>query len=223
MIRQIRTCDHCGAETKNKFTITLCPPFARNDAQCHNDEVDGCSYEHTVLAMAKILGIGVDGRCAGIITAKDLEISRLLGVAGSHLESLNVAGLRIADLEKQINHLNRSLDEKSKLISADATRAVLENERLQSRMYNLKKQLAAANERPPEINALQQMRDKIAEDGAKIWEGDKSGLAAIATSSAMIDAHIASITEQTKPTKPLRDPTIGALERAFAAGESEEL
>lgn len=139
-MKTVYMCDHCGAECDGDQYASI-GRWDEPKTITFGKTIHGCTKEHLGLALAKAFGIGVDGRCAGIITAKDLEIS-------SRDKLIEEARQAHAMLESQIQHLNRSLDEQSKLIGTDraeSTRAILENGRLQSKMRYLEQQLAAAN------------------------------------------------------------------------------
>lgn len=72
--KYIYVCDHCGAECTDKFEFSLFGKWARKDAQGIPDNVHGCTRDHTILAIAKILGIGVDGSTRELLEALRSEL-----------------------------------------------------------------------------------------------------------------------------------------------------
>ena len=75
--KYVYVCDHCGATCTDKFKFSLFGKWARKDAQFIPDNVHGCTRDHTILAVAKILGIGVDGKATGLLAEKDARIAEL--------------------------------------------------------------------------------------------------------------------------------------------------
>lgn len=75
--KYVYICDHCGAECTDKFEFSIFGQWARRDAQYIPDNVHGCTREHTVLAIAKILGIGIDGSARDLIEEQRVELKNL--------------------------------------------------------------------------------------------------------------------------------------------------
>jgi hypothetical protein len=169
--KYVYICDHCGAECTDKFEFSLFGRWARKDAQYIPDNVHGCTREHTVLAVAKILGIGVDGKAVELLAAKDA---------------------RIAELTKQ-------RDEEHGLAQLRA----IEIDTWKKELAEARERINELESRPDATEVLQKVRDRIYDDGYRIYEDDSNAMSVIDTACAMIDAEFASLTGPKKPTKPV--------------------
>lgn len=67
-------CDHCGKQCTREFGFSLFGEWARKGATYCPDDVHGCSREHTILAVVKILGFTV-GRPAELLLGLEKDLA----------------------------------------------------------------------------------------------------------------------------------------------------
>jgi hypothetical protein len=76
--KRVYVCDHCGAECTNEHEFSLFGNWRRPGAEYIPDNIHGCTRAHACLAVAKAIGIGVDGKAAELIglISKEREEAR---------------------------------------------------------------------------------------------------------------------------------------------------
>jgi hypothetical protein len=104
-------CDHCGAECTDKFEFSLFGKWARKDAQYIPDNVHGCTREHTILAVAKILGIGVDGSARELLEALRSELKNTQFKLQKFEDANKVNLAQIDTLKKELGEARERISE----------------------------------------------------------------------------------------------------------------
>jgi hypothetical protein len=135
--KYVYICDHCGAECTDKFEFSLFGDWRRGNTI--PDNVHGCTRDHTILAVAKIVGIGADGKA---------------------VELLTLANKRIAALVDEVAKLTKQRDEEHGLAQLRA----IEIDTWKKELGEARERIAELESRPDAAEVLQRVRDKLAHE-----------------------------------------------------------
>ena len=75
--KYVYICDHCGGECSDEFETTLSGHRLIDPERFVVRTFHGCTREHTILAIAAKLGIGVDGKALEAIEAQRSELQNM--------------------------------------------------------------------------------------------------------------------------------------------------
>lgn len=157
-IKRLISCDYCGTSVPDTYEghFRACFVLAATEP-----DIDACSREHLGFAIAKAFGIPIDGNLGLRLEEKTRECMAAVSKSDGRGEDIRRMQQEIdersnaeRELEKQIVALNRALDEKSKLVGTDrmeATAAILENGRLQSRIAELTAPVVVDGKTPGQV------------------------------------------------------------------------
>jgi hypothetical protein len=131
--RQIYTCDHCEKESNGAIYASIWGESDGEKGYTHT-RIDGCSKEHLSLAVAKALGIGIDGKAVELLAAKDLQIAELTkqrdtehGLAQLRAIEIDTWKKELTEARERIAELESRLDA-AEVLQMARERIVLEDD-----------------------------------------------------------------------------------------------